>query len=189
MRVEPALSEEGIRANRAAVKWTRKELMVRALWELLRGPLFAWTPRPMWFWRRAILRLFGAQVGAKAHIFPSARIAVPWNVEIGDYSSVGDRAVIYSLGKIRIGKAVTISQHAHLCAGSHDYTQRDFPLLKMPIVVGDGAWVCADAYLGPGVSIGEAAVVAARAVVVRDVPARAIVGGNPARRIGMRPVP
>lgn len=179
-------SIEGIKTNRSTSEWTRKELLARALWEILRGPIFAWTPRPMWWWRRTVLRLFGACVGAEVRILPSARVAIPWNLEIGDFSSVGDGALIYSLGKICIGKAVTISQHVHLCAGSHDFRRDDFPLMKEPIYVGDGAWVCADAYVGPGVRIGESAVIGARAVVVRDVPSDAIVVGNPANIVGTR---
>jgi putative colanic acid biosynthesis acetyltransferase WcaF len=175
-----------IAANRAARKWSRKALIARALWELLSLPLFAWTPRPLWAWRRIVLRLFGAHVGRSVHVCPSVRIAVPWNLTVEDEAAVGDRAILYSLGPIRIGKCATVSQYAHLCAGTHDHTRLDLPLLKPPIVIGDGAWICADAFVGPGVTIGELAVVGARAVVVRDVPARAIVVGNPARPVGER---
>ncbi len=74
----------------------------------------------------------------------------------------------------------------HLCAGTHDYADPSMPLLKPPITVGDQAWVCADAYIGPGVTIGEGAVVGARAVIVKDVPPWTIVAGNPARPIKKR---
>ena len=175
-----------ITTNRQARKWSPRELLGRALWEALRGPLFAWTPRPMWGWRRGVLRLFGAQIGRDVHVFPTVRIAVPWNVTIADQSAVGDRAVLYSLGSIRIGAGTTISQHAHLCAGSHDHRRPDLPLLKLSIEIGDGAWVCADAFVGPGVRVGALAVVGARAVAVRDVPAETVVVGNPARVVGPR---
>lgn len=175
-----------IAANRAAQKWSRKELVGRALWELLSLPLFAWTPRPFWPWRRAVLRLFGARIGRDVHVYPSVRIAVPWNLYIGDASAVGDSAILYSLGPIHIGKRATVSQYAHICAGTHDHTQPDLPLQKSPITIGAGAWICADAFIGPGVAIGDLAIVGARAVVVRDVPARSIVAGNPARPIGER---
>ena len=178
-----------IAANRRARKWSRKELLGRALWELLRGPLFGWTPRPLWGWRRAVLRAFGAQIGREVHLHPSIRIAVPWNIAIGDHSAVGDRAILYSLGPIRIGARVTISQGAHLCAGSHDWRQPDMPLLKPEITVGDDVWLCADCFIGPAVTVGANAIVGARAVAMRDVEPGTIVAGNPARVVSHRTMP
>jgi putative colanic acid biosynthesis acetyltransferase WcaF len=120
------------------------------------------------------------------HIENTARIQHPWLLEVGDFSAVGDRARIYNLGKVTIGERATISQLAHLCAGTHDYTRADMPLRKEPIVVGNDAWICADAFIGPGVAIGEGAVVGARAAVFEDVAPWSIVGGNPARLIKRR---
>jgi putative colanic acid biosynthesis acetyltransferase WcaF len=114
------------------------------------------------------------------------RIAIPWNLEVGESAALGDRAIIYNLGKIVIGPMATISQGAHLCAGTHDFRRADLPLVKATIGVGTGAWVCADAFVGPGVVIGNLAVVGARAVAVKDVAANEIVAGNPARCIGTR---
>jgi putative colanic acid biosynthesis acetyltransferase WcaF len=174
-------------ANRRASKWSRRELAGRAAWAVLRGPLFAWTPRPMWAWRRSILRLFGATIGRQVHVHPTVKIAVPWNLSIADEAAVGDCAILYSLGPISIGKRATISQNAHLCAGTHDYRHRDMALLKPPIAIGAAAWICADAFIGPGVRVGAASIVGARAVVIKDVPSRVIVGGNPARILAPRP--
>lgn len=178
-----------IASNRRARKWTRKELLGRAAWEILRGPLFGWTPRPLWGWRRMVLRAFGAQVGSEVHLHPSVRIAVPWNISIADHSAVGDRAILYSLGPIRIGARVTISQGAHLCAGSHDWRAPDMPLLKPAITVGDDVWLCADCFIGPGVTVGANAIVGARAVAMRDVEPGTIVAGNPARVVSHRTMP
>lgn len=174
-------------ANRRASKWSKRELAARAVWEVLRGPLFAWTPRPLWGWRRSILRLFGASIGRQVHVHPTVKITIPWNVCIGDEAAVGDYAIIYSLGPISIGERATISQNAHLCAGTHDYRRSNMPLLKPPIAIGAGVWVCADAFVGPGVTIGAQSIVGARAVVTKDVPARVIVVGNPARIVAPRP--
>jgi putative colanic acid biosynthesis acetyltransferase WcaF len=175
-----------IDANRSAAKWTYAELAGRILWRLI-SPLFAWSPRPFWGWRRFLVRAFGGTVGRKVQIHPSARISIPWNLSLGDHTAIGDRAVIYALGPIAIGQRVTISQHAHLCAGTHDHRRPDMALLKLPITIGDDAWICADAFVGPGVSIGQRAIVAARGVAVKNVPADTIVGGNPARKIKLRP--
>ena len=175
-----------IEANRRARKWSGRELAARALWESLRGPLFAWTPRPMWGWRRAVLRAFGARIGRNVHLHPTVRIAVPWNLAIAADAGIGDNVILYSLGPISIGAGATVSQNAHLCGGTHDFRQRDLPLVKASVAVGAGAWVCADAFVGPGVTVGEGAVVGARAVVMRDVPDWAVMVGNPARQVSER---
>lgn len=133
-----------------------------------------------------LLRLMGATVGPEVRVDPSARIAMPWQLSIGAWSAIGDGVEVYSLGPVRIGRAVTISQRAHLCAGTHDHRRADMPLVRAPVTVDDGAWVCAEAFVGPGVVVGEGAVVAARAVAVRDVAPWAIVAGNPARVVGRR---
>jgi putative colanic acid biosynthesis acetyltransferase WcaF len=172
-----------ITSNRAARKWSIREQAGRAAWALA-TPLFRLSPRPLWGWRRMLLRAFGARVGAHAHIYPTVRITIPWNLEIGEQAAVGDRAILYALGPITIGSRVTISQYAHLCAGTHDWRDPAMPLVKTPLVLEDDAWVCADAFVGPGVRVGKAAIVGARAVVMKDVPPGITVGGNPAREIG-----
>ena len=133
-----------------------------------------------------MLRLFGAKVGRHVHIHPSVRIFHPWEFEIGDWSSIGFDALIYNLGKIRVGQHVTISQRAHLCAGSHDFRDPRMTLLKPPIRIGANVWVSAEAFLGPGVSVGEGSVVGAGAVVTRDVEPGIVVAGNPARKVARR---
>jgi putative colanic acid biosynthesis acetyltransferase WcaF len=175
-----------IAANRRARKWSARELVGRALWELAQ-PAFTWSPRPLWGWRRVMLRLFGAKVGRHVRIHPTVRIAVPWNLSISDAASVGDHAILYSLGPISLGPSASVSQYAHLCAGTHDFRRRDLPLLKPPIVVAEGAWICAEAFVGPGVTVGAYAIVGARAVVTRNVDAWTILQGNPARVVGRRP--
>lgn len=174
-----------IEANRSARKWSNVELLGRVAWYLV-GPLFRFSPRLLWNWRRHLLRCFGASVASKVQVFPSARIFIPWQLSIGEHSSVGFDALIYNLGTVSIGNRVTISQRAHLCAGSHDFRDPTMPLLKLPITIEDDAWVCADAFVGPGVTIGQGAVVGARAVVTKDVPPWTIVAGNPAKKIGTR---
>lgn len=185
---EKRFGDLDISSNRNARKWTRGELARRALWEYFGALVFACIPRPFWGGRRMLLRAFGAKIGRDAHIYPSARIAIPWNLAVGDRASIGDRAIIYNLGRVTVGATATISQGAHLCAGTHDFRRADLPLLKADIAIAEGAWICADAFIGPDVSVGRLAVVGARAVVVRDVPEAAIVVGNPAKRVGTRVV-
>ncbi len=111
---------------------------------------------------------------------------MPWNLEVGDWSAVGEWALIYNLGRVRIGNRVTISQRVHLCAGTHDYRDSSMPLLKPEISIGDQAWICADAFVGPGVHVGDGAVVGARAVAIKDVSPWTVVAGNPAYEVNKR---
>ena len=174
-----------IEACRRQRPYSYREYVGRMLWAWV-WPLFRFSPRPLFGWRRFLLRLFGARVGRQAHIYPSARVYLPWNLSLGDEASIGEWALIYNLGPVTIGDRATISHRAHLCAGSHDYRDPTLPLLRPPIEIGAQAWVCADAFIGPNVRVGEGAVVGAAAVVMRDVPPWQIVVGNPARPVKMR---
>lgn len=160
-------------------------MLARILWSCA-SPLFRWSPRICFGWRVRLLRIFGAKIGKNVHVYNSAVIYMPWNLELGDWSAIGELVYVYNLGTVKIGNRVTISHRAHLCAGSHDHTLMDMPLVKPPIVINDQAWICADAYVGPGIVIGTGAIVGARAVVVKDVESWSIVAGNPAKPIGRR---
>src|SRR5690606_24673080 len=126
--------------NRRTRSWSRRENAGRIAWALA-TPLFVLSPRPAWAWRNWLLRCFGARVGRQVHVFPSVRITIPWNLSIGDQTAVGDRAILYALGPISLGSRVTISQGAHLCAGTHDWRRPDRPLVKAPISIGNDAWI------------------------------------------------
>jgi len=172
-------------SNRSARNYTTSELACRVLW-ICGQWLVRMSPRPCFAWRRFVLRCFGAHLGSHVNIYPSTRIYFPWNLSVGDWSALGEDALIYNLGRVTIGRRVTISHCAHLCAGTHDYTRSNLPLLKPPIRIEDQAWICTEAFIGPGVAIGCGAVVGARAVVTNNVAAWSIVAGNPARFIGTR---
>lgn len=175
-------------ANRAAVKYSRTEQLRRILWTF--GSIaFRLSPRPFFGWRRMVLRLFGAKVGRNVHVYATTRIYMPWNVELGDSAAIGEDAFIYSLGKVRIGARVALAYRSHICAGTHDFSDPALPLLKPPVVIEDDAWIGTEAFIGPGTVVGRGTIVAARAVVVKDVPPMHIVGGNPAKQIGLRAVP
>ena len=174
-----------IKANRAISKYSKRELLLRVIW-IFGELVFRLTPRPCFGLRRAILRCFGAKVGGNVNIYPSALIYFPWNLEIGDDSSIGEWALIYNLGIVRIGCRTTVSQRVHLCAGTHDYTNPAMPLIKPPITIGDEVWLCADSFVGPGVIVSDRAIVAAASVVVKNVAESTIVGGNPSQVIKQR---
>lgn len=172
-------------ANHRARKYTRLENLLRVFW-FFGLVVFQLSPRPFFSFRRNLLKLFGARIGRGVRTYPSTHIYLPWNLSIGNFSSLGEHVLIYNLGIVAIGERVTISQRAHLCAGSHDYSDPTMPLLKPPIVIEDGVWICTDAFVGPGVTIRSNAIVAACTVVVKEVAANEIVGGNPAKFIKYR---
>ena len=159
------------------------------LWLLVQATLFGLSPQPLYAWRRMLLRLFGAKVGAGVIVRPTARITYPWKVEIGDFSWVGDHAELYSLDRIVIGSHAVVSQSSFLCTASHDYRDIAFSYVNAPITIGDQAWVAADVFVAPGVSIGRGAVVGARSLVLGDIPASAIAYGAPAAIRGQRARP
>ena len=164
------------RANQAA----------RALWGIVRLFLFAPSPRLLHGWRRWLLRRFGATVGPGAKPYPGIRVWAPWNLAMGAGSVMGDGVDCYNVDRIALGAGAVVSQRAFLCSASHDIDDPGFALVTAPIVIGPGAWVGAEAFVGPGVTVEEGAVVAARAVVTRNVPAWRVVAGNPAVEIRTR---
>jgi putative colanic acid biosynthesis acetyltransferase WcaF len=92
----------------------------------------------------------------------------------------------YCVARVTIGRNAIVSQYSYLCTASHNYEAADFKLVSAPIIIHASAWVGADCFIGPGVEVGDAAVVGARSTVVRDIPAQAVCVGNPARIIRFR---
>ncbi|MEZ7498680.1 putative colanic acid biosynthesis acetyltransferase [Flavobacterium sp. Arc3] len=164
-----------------------KNKAYRLLWNIVYLLLFRpLASRLFKRWHVLVLKCFGAKIKWSCEVNASAKIWAPWNLELGNNCCVGPDVDIYNQGKIRIGDNTIISQKTYLCASSHDYTKEDFPLILKNITIGNGVWVAADAFIGPGVSIGSNAVVAARAVVVKNVDGNTVVGGNPAIKIKNR---
>lgn len=157
----------------------RSSLTVLSWW-LIQLTLFRWSPRPMFFFRVLLLRLYGAKIGRNVKIRSSATFTYPWKVTIGDYSWIGDNAEFYSLDSIEVGTNSVISQGTYLCTGSHDMDDPSFRLITKPIRIGDGVWVAAQSFIMPGITIGDHAVVAARSLVTKDIDQGDVVAGHPA---------
>lgn len=170
------------------VRITRANKLARALWGVVWLLLYRPSPVPLHAWRRALLRIFGAKIGAGATPYPSARIWAPWNLEMGERSCLASQVDCYCVAKITLGRFVTVSQYSYLCSGGHDYRSPDLPmpLTAAAISIEDNAWVAAAVFLGPGVCIGSGAVVGARSTVVSDVEPWTVVAGSPPRRISTR---
>jgi putative colanic acid biosynthesis acetyltransferase WcaF len=166
--------------------YTANELMLRVIWGFVEPVFFRFSPRLLYGWRNFILRIMGAKIGKGVKIYPSARIMYPWLLEIGDYATISWHVKVYNLSKSKIGAHTLVSQYSHLCGGTHDFRSPDFDLVRTGFQIGDHVWIAADAFIGPGVTVHDHAVVAARAVVIRDVDAGMVVGGNPAKVLAKR---
>jgi putative colanic acid biosynthesis acetyltransferase WcaF len=164
----------------------RRYKALRLLWSMVQNSLFRYSFHTWSGWRAFLLRCFGAKIGRQCTIRRTSRVYYPWLLEMGDLACLGDDCSVYNLGRVSLMDHVTISQEAYLCAGTHDHSKPDLPLITRPITVGKDAWICARAFVGPGVTIGEGAVVGACAVVMRDVAPWKIVAGNRATVVGER---
>lgn len=165
----------------------KKHQLIRFVWGIL-WPLGTWfLPRSMGSgWKRFLLQLFGANIHPTAVVYSSAKVYYPANLLMEEYSCLAPDVDCYNVAPIHIGAQSTISQGAYLCTASHDITDPKNHLITQPIVIEDQAWVCAGAFVGMGVTIGEGAVIGARAAVFRDVEPWTVVGGNPAKEIKKR---
>ena len=150
--------------------------------------LVAWRLLAAWFpyfvgnrWRVWLLKCFGMKHRGHIAAYPSVKVWAPWNVEMGSYVAVDDVVNLYSADKIRIGTKVAISREAFICTASHDITKPNRPLVTAPITICDGVWIGARAIILPGVTIGEGSVIAAGAVVTKDIPPRTLVAEVPAK--------
>jgi putative colanic acid biosynthesis acetyltransferase WcaF len=158
----------------------------RVGWGMVSLVLFRLSPRPLHEWRSFLLRCFGAKVGSGVHVYPGAKIWAPWNLELGDECAVASGVTLYSQGKITIGYRAVISQGAHLVTGTHNYSDPGFPLITKPINIGAYAWVAAEAFVHPGVTIGTGCVIGARSVVAKDMPEWMVCAGHPCMPIKPR---
>jgi putative colanic acid biosynthesis acetyltransferase WcaF len=180
------LTGDGARSLQGGPSFSRANRLYRLIWGIVWLALAAWTPPPLHRWRCFVLRLFGARIGAGVHVYSSARIWSPANLVLGDHVGIGRNAKVYSMGLIAIGDYAVISQGVYLCAGTHDVSDVHFQLLARPIQIGARAWIAAEAFVGPGVTVGEGAVLGARGCAMRDLEPWTIYSGNPAQAIRPR---
>jgi len=160
--------------------------LFRLVWNLSWALLGSWTPVPMHGWRRFLLRLFGAKIASSARVYPKVSIWYPPNLTIGHHAVIGPGVILYDMAAMTIGDYAIISQRAHLCGGTHDPDDPHFQLQPKIITIGPKAWVAAEAFVGPGVTIGEGAVLGARAVAAKDLAPWTIHVGNPAKYVRER---
>lgn len=157
-----------------------KEIVISKLWSFVYHTFYRFSPRIFWGWRKFLLTAFGAKIGNHCKISSKAKIINPWNFECGNYVAIADYTKIYCYNKIYLKDKIAISNGSFLCTLTFVIDNGNpYPITK-PINIASFAWVATDAYIGPGVTLGEGAVVGARACVFKDVEPWSVVGGNPA---------
>lgn len=182
------LDAQNSKPMEGGASFSLRNRLFRAAWMLTWGLLASWTPPPLHGWRSLLLRLFGAKVGRNVRLYGSTRVWYPPNLELGDNVLLGPNVNCYNQGHIRIGAYTVISQGSHLCASSHDISDRNFQLVLRPIDIGAHVWVAAEAFIGPGRTIGEGAVIGARAALFSNAEKWSVYSGNPAVFLKKRPV-
>lgn len=158
----------------------------RVLWGFAYTLFFRCSPRPLHRWRNLLLRLFRARLHPTARVYPRARIWAPWNLVMGAHACIADDVDVYNVRELTIGEFSTVSQYSYLCGATHDFEHPDHPLVPRPITIGRNAWIAADVFVSPGVTIEDGVVVGARSTVVKDLPAWTVCLGSPARPVKPR---
>ena len=174
------------RAIEGGASFSLGNRIVRVIWGIAWLLFARFTPPPLHAWRRLVLRAFGARVGRGARVHASVAIWLPHNLELGELVLIGPGARLYNQGTIKIGAWSVISQRAHLCASTHRIDDPEFQLECRPIVVGERCWVAAEAFVGPGVTMGDGAVLAARGALFENAEEDGIYRGNPAALVRQR---
>lgn len=167
-------------------KMTRAEKIKFLLWRFVDFWLFQPTLTIFSSWRIFLLRLFGAKIGKGCYISPKAKIFIPWNVEIGNFTSIDDYAFLRSTGKIIIGDYVSIAMYVHIVPGGHDIRSRGFENNATFVKINNGVFLGADSFVGSGVTIGQFAVLGSRAAAYKDLPENSVAIGMPAKVVGER---
>jgi putative colanic acid biosynthesis acetyltransferase WcaF len=156
------------------------------LWFYL-GDFLVQTPLlPFSSLKAAILRGFGAHIGQGVRIKPHVKIKFPWRLTVGNYTWLGEGLWIDNLAPVIIEDQVCLSQGVYLCTGNHDWSQPTFDLRVSPIHIKKGSWIAANAVIGPGVTIGEGAILALGSVTSQSLKPWTIYSGNPAQAIKQR---
>jgi putative colanic acid biosynthesis acetyltransferase WcaF len=160
--------------------------LARQLWNICWLLLYRTSPRPLHSWRALLLRAFGAKMGPNCHFYPGSKIWAPWNLTCADLVAVGDGAEIYNPAPMSFGSHAIVSQGAYVCGATHDFDDPAFPFLAFSMVIGSYAWICARALVGPGVNVGEGAVLGLGSVATRDLEPWGVYAGVPAVKVKER---
>jgi putative colanic acid biosynthesis acetyltransferase WcaF len=166
--------------------FSRQDRIWRLLWNFCWLLFYRTSPRPLHAWRALLLRAFGAKMGPNCHFYPASKVWAPWNLFCDDQVTAGDAAEIYNPAPMYFRSHAIISQGAYICGATHDFEDSAFPLLAYSMVIGAYSWICARASVGPGVNVGEGAVLGLGSVATRDLEPWGVYAGVPAVKVKER---
>lgn len=158
----------------------------RSIWNVVWLLFASWTPPQLYAWRRLLLNLFGAQLAKGARVYGSARIWYPPNLKMGRGAVLGPKTFAYSMEKIELEDYAEVAQFVRLMTGTHDIDSPTFQLYAKPIRICSHAWIASACFIGPGVTVGEGAVLGGAGVTFKNLDAWTVYVGNPARAIKRR---
>lgn len=158
------------------------------IWKMVNRTFFRYSPYFARKYRVGLVRLFGGQIHWSCSLNRLSKIDHPWNLKMGEKSSISEYSWVYCLDKIEIGANCCISKDVYLLSGSHNINSSNFDLITKPIFIGDGVWLAVRSVVLPGITIGSYSVVASSSVVIKDVEENSIIGGNPAKIIKYRKI-
>lgn len=141
---------------------------------------------PIHTFRKFVYRLFGMKIGRGSTIHMWAGFFKPSGVTIGQDSIIGDHCFLDGRAPLKIGDHVSIASQVLIYNSEHDINSPDFSAREEPVEISDYAFIGPRAIILPGVKIGKATVVAAGAVVTKDIPEFTVVGGVPAKEVSKR---
>ena len=154
-------------------------------WNFIGKPLVS-SFIPGTYWRKIILRIFGARIGKGGKIKSHIKVSEPWNLSIGDHCWLGENIWIDNLSFVKIGNRVCISQGVYICTGNHNYKEELFDLMLKSIVIKDDCWLSAKSIISPGSILEEGSIASMGAVVSGNLKKNGIYKGNPAKFFKLR---
>lgn len=146
-------------------------------WGIVYQYLFRTSPKALKEWRCFLLRCFGAKIGKKCQVAPTAFITRPWEFEMGYYSSIDDNCFV--IPPVKVGDEVAIANNCHIIAGGHNIFSREFEQEFNPIIIGNSSFLCCGVYVSMGCRIGTASVVSSHIKILKNVPDNTVVAQLP----------
>ena len=166
-----------------APQYTFGNRVRRQLWSIVWIMLYRSSPRVAHAWRAWLLHCFGAKLGPHCRFYPASRIWAPWNLTCEDMVMVADGAELYNPAPMHLASHAIVSQGAYLCGATHDYDDRAFPVIALPMRMGRYSWVCARACVSPGTNLGDGAILGLASLATKDLEPWSIYAGVPARKL------
>ena len=155
-------------------------ILVKFIWDFCGKPLLS-SYLPGIYWRKSILRIFGAKIGKGGKIKNNIKVSEPWHLSIGDHCWIGENVWIDNLTLVQIGNRVCISQGVYLCTGNHNFKKELFNLILEKIVIEDDCWIAAKSIIAPGSILKRGSVSFLGSVVSGILEEDGIYKGNPAK--------